>query len=182
MCGLAYKTAKQKKIHKLFRICEKPMAQKLLNAAMLFKNHVYTETAKMCEVDDNFAAYILYHDHCCKDYFNIYNTACAKFIDDWLRNRSISIHSTISKIKFASLKTTLNLASKTHIKDETIKAFMFLKYGCHRGFTGEELLQHEITNSAFFLIDKDGYLRKSAKSQLEIELLKLHPLIDKKGP
>ena len=58
---------------------------------------------------------------------------------------------------------------------------MFIEYGCHRGFTVEELLQHEITNSAFFLIDKDGYLRKSVKSQLGTELLKLCPLIDKKG-
>ena len=107
-------------------------------------------------------------------------SACAKFIDDRLRNSSISIHSTISKIKFTSPKTTLNLDSKADIKDETIKALMFLEYGCHRGFTVEELLQHEITNSAFFLVDRDGYLRKSAKSQLGTELLKLCPLIDKK--
>ncbi|KAJ4939550.1 hypothetical protein JOQ06_028998, partial [Pogonophryne albipinna] len=110
------------------------------------------------------------------------SAACAKFIDERLRNRSISIHSTISKIKFTSPKTTLNLAPKVDIKDETIKALMFIEYGCHRGFTVEELLQHEITNSAFFLVDKDGYLRKSAKSQLGTELLKLCPLIDKKGP
>ncbi|KAI4824268.1 hypothetical protein KUCAC02_012791 [Chaenocephalus aceratus] len=85
-------------------------------------------------------------------------------------------------LKFTSPKTTLNLAPKVDIKDETIKALMFIEYGCHRGFTVEELLQHEITNSAFFLVDKDGYLRKSAKSQLGTELLKLCPLIDKKGP
>ncbi|KAF3833313.1 hypothetical protein F7725_026978 [Dissostichus mawsoni] len=48
--------------------------------------------------------------------------------------------------------------------------------------TGEIVTNHEITNSAFFLVDKDGYLRKSAKSQLGAELLKLCPLIDKKGP
>ncbi len=110
------------------------------------------------------------------------SAACAKFIDDRLRNRSISIHSTISKIKFASPKTTLKLASKADIKDETIKSLKFLEYGCHRGFTVEELLQHEITNSAFFLVDEDGYLKKSAKSHLGTELLKLCPLIDKKGP
>ena len=108
--------------------------------------------------------------------------SCAKFIDDRLKNRSISIHSTISKIKFMSPKTTKNLASKADIKDETIKALMFIEYGSHQGFTVEELLQHEITNSAFFLVDNDGYLRKSAKSQLRTELLKLCPLIDKKGP
>ena len=108
------------------------------------------------------------------------STACANFIDDRLRNRSISIHSTISKIKFTSPNTTLKLAPKADIKDETIKALMFIEYGSHRGFTVEELLKHEITNSAFFLVDEDGYLRKSTKSQLGTELLKLCPLIDKK--
>ena len=108
--------------------------------------------------------------------------ASAKFINDRLRKKSLSIHSTISKIKFKPPKTTLYLASKADVKSETIKALMFTEYGCHRGFTVEELLQHEITNSAFFLIDKDGYLRKSVKSQLGTELLKLCPLIDKKGP
>ena len=33
ICGLSCKTVKQKKIHKLLRICEKQKAQKLLNAA-----------------------------------------------------------------------------------------------------------------------------------------------------
>jgi hypothetical protein len=67
-CGSDCKTVKQKKIHKLFRICEKPMAQKLLNAAMLFKDHVYTQTVVMCEADDVFAADIQYHDPCRKEY------------------------------------------------------------------------------------------------------------------
>ena len=107
---------------------------------------------------------------------------CDKFIDDRLRNRSISIHSTIIKVKLTPCRTISNLDSKADVKNEAVKALMFLEYGCHRGFTVEELLQHEITNSAFFLVDKDGYLRKSVKSQLRNELLKLCPQIDKKGP
>ena len=59
---------------------------------------------------------------------------------------------------------------------------MFIEYATHRGYTVDELLQHEITNSAFFVMDENGYLRKSTKSQLGTELLKLCPLIDKKGP
>ena len=110
------------------------------------------------------------------------DSVCAKFIDDCLRNKSVSILSTINKIKFTSPKATLNLDSKADIKDETIKALMFLEYGYHWGFTVEGLLQHEITNSAFFLVDRDGYLRKSAKSQLMTKLLKLCPLIDRKRP
>ncbi len=48
------------------------MAQELLNAGVLFRDHVYTETAAMCDVGDVFAADILYHDHCRKGYFNKY--------------------------------------------------------------------------------------------------------------
>ena len=107
--------------------------------------------------------------------------ACANFINDRLRKKLASIHSTISKIKFTSPKAMSNLTSKVDVKSETIKALMFLEYGCHRGFAVEELLQHEVTKSALFLVDKDGYLRKSAKSQLGTELLKLCPHIDKKS-
>ena len=53
-CGADRKTVNWKKMHKMYRICEKPMAQKLLNATMLFKDHVYTETAAMCDVEDFF--------------------------------------------------------------------------------------------------------------------------------
>ena len=108
--------------------------------------------------------------------------AYTRFINDRLSKKSLSIHSTISKIKFAVPKPTLNAVSKVDIKSETIKALMFIEYASHRGYTADELLQHEITNSAFFLMDEDGYLRKSVKSQLGTELLKLCPLIDKKGP
>lgn len=109
------------------------------------------------------------------------STAYAKFIDDRLKERSLSIHATISKIKYVPPKTA-SVEIKTDVKGETIKALMFIEYGCHRGFTMDELLQHEITNSSFFLVDKDGYLRKSVKSQLGTELLKLCPLVDKRGP
>ena len=72
------------------------------------------------------------------------SAAYAKFIDDRLGNKSVSIHSTISKIKFTSPSITLNLAPKANIKDETIKALMFIEYGCHQGFTVEELLLHAL--------------------------------------
>ncbi len=78
----------------------------------------------------------------------------SNFVEDRLKKKSLSIYSTNSKIKFTPPKTKLNLASKADVKSETIKALMYLKYGCHRGFTVEELLQHEITNLAFFLVDK----------------------------
>ena len=57
---------------------------------------------------------------------------------------------------------------------------MCIEYGRHRGFLAEELLIHEITRSAFFLVDKDGYVKKSIKSELGTELLKLCPDVDPK--
>ena len=49
------------------------MAQKLLNAAVLFIDHVFTKTATMSDVGDIFTADIQYHDHCCKSYMNKYH-------------------------------------------------------------------------------------------------------------
>ena len=49
-----------------------------------------------------------------------------------------------------SLKAILNQASKLDTKGETIKALMFIEYASHWSYTIDELLQHEITNSAFF--------------------------------
>jgi hypothetical protein len=51
---LEWKTVKQKKIHKLFRVSEKQRAQKLLNAARFFKDCVCTKTAVMHEPKDVF--------------------------------------------------------------------------------------------------------------------------------
>ena len=42
-------------IYALSKIYAKLIAQKLLNAAMLFKDHVFNKTA-MCDVGDDFAA------------------------------------------------------------------------------------------------------------------------------
>ena len=108
--------------------------------------------------------------------------AYTRFLNDRLKKKSLSIYSTINKIKFVASKAILNHASKLDIKSETIKALMFIEYASHRGYTIDELLQHEITNSAFFLMYENGYLRKNVKSQLGTELLKMCPLIDKKGP
>jgi hypothetical protein len=73
ICGSDCKTVKQQKVHKLLRICEKQITQKLLNAAKLLQDRVYTETTAMCGPEDVFAADIYYHSYCCKEYFNKYN-------------------------------------------------------------------------------------------------------------
>jgi len=109
------------------------------------------------------------------------STAYAKFIDEQLKRRPLSIHATINKIKYIAPKTA-STENKADVKGETIKALMFIEYGCHRGFAMNELLQHEVTKSLFFLVDKDGYSNNSVKLQLGTELLKLCPLVDKRGP
>ena len=106
--------------------------------------------------------------------------AYAKFMQDRLRSKTTSIHSTISRVKLKTSKKTSRSISKLDINEETIKALMYVEYARHRGFTVEDLLLHEITSSAFFLVDKDGFLKKSTKSQLGSELLKLCPQIDPK--
>ena len=78
------------------------------------------------------------------------------FVEDRLSDKTLSIHSTITEIKHSAQKTTLKLESKIDVKSDTIRALMFIEYGCHRGFTVEELLKHEITSSAFFSIDKES--------------------------
>jgi len=67
----------------------------------------------------------------------------------------------------SSLQPQVQLASKVDVKR---KALMFKEYASHQATL---FMKHEITNSAFFLMDEDGYLRKSVKSQLGTELLKL---------
>lgn len=41
-----------------------------------------------------------------------------------------------------------------------MKALMFIEYNRHRWFTVEEILQHEIADSAYVLVDKGDHLRQ----------------------
>ena len=110
----------------------------------------------------------------CKE---IGGNAFTEFFENRLRSKKVSINATISKVKYSSPQVLKHSTTKT---DKTIKALMFIEYGRHRGFLVEELLTHEITRSAFFLVDKDGYLKKGVKLQLGTELLKLCPDVDPK--
>ena len=64
ICGSAVKTIKQKKVHKLVRVSEKPMAEKLLNVAKLLKGCVYIQTVSVCGPEDVLAAEFEYHTCC----------------------------------------------------------------------------------------------------------------------
>ena len=118
-CGADRKTVKLKKIHTLYRVCEKPMAQKLLNAAMLFKDRVHTEIATMHDVTDVFAADILYHDYCCKAYFNKYQAKIAEIMGNLEMEHSVAVEDDSFKARFLALNLDFSKSaySLTSIRD-----------------------------------------------------------------
>ena len=142
-CGADRKTVKQKIVHTLYRICEKPMAQKLLNAAMLFKDHVYTETAIMSGVDDVFAADILYHDYCCKAYFNKYQAKIAEIMKNLEMEDSVAVTDDSFKARFlalqldfstsayslSSIRDRLNEGSADVVSNKSVKQLIIELYG-----------------------------------------------------
>ncbi len=142
-CGADRKTVKQKKVRTLYRICEKPMAQKLLNAAMLFKDHVYTETAAMSGVDDVFAADIFYHDYCCKAYFNKYQSRIAEIIrnlemedsvaaaDDSFKARLLALQLEFSTSAYSPsfIRDRLNEGSADVVSNRSVKQLIIELYG-----------------------------------------------------
>lgn len=144
ICGSDRLTLKRKTIHSLYRICEKPMAQKLLNAAMLFKDHVYTETASMCNVGDVFAADIHYHDNCCKAYFRKYHSKIEEVMsnleieesvaagDDSLKARFLALELDFSKSAYSltSIRDQLNKGDSTEIvSNRVVKHLIIELYG-----------------------------------------------------
>ena len=104
MYGSDCKTVKQQKEHNLLRICEKQIAQKLLNAAKLLQDRVYTETAAMCGPEDVFAADIYYHSYCCKEYFNKYNLKIVEIIKSLEAEESVAAGNERLKERFLVLE------------------------------------------------------------------------------
>lgn len=142
-CGADRKNIKQTIVHTLYRICEKPMAQKLLNAAMLFKDRVYTETAAMSGVDDAFAADILYHNYCCKAYFNKYQAKIAEIMknleledsvaatDDSFKARflALQLDFSTSAYSLSSIRDRLNEGSADVVSNRAVKQLIIELYG-----------------------------------------------------
>ena len=75
----------------------------------------------------------------------------------------------------------VSLASKEiDVKKETISAIHSIDYARLRDYSIAELLKFELTSTAFLLM-KDGYLRKSTKSELAKEIekaLEVIPTVD----
>ena len=96
------------------------MAQKLLNAGVLFRDNVYTETARMCNVGDVFAADILYHDNCHKGYFNKYQARIEEIIKNLKMENSVTATDNSFKAQFLALGLDFSRSahSLTFIRDK----------------------------------------------------------------
>ena len=141
-CGMDRKTVKRKTIHTLYRICEKQMAQKLLNAAKLFNDRVYTTTAAMSSIGDVFSADILYHDHCRKVYFNSYHTKIEEIMqnltiedsitasDDSLKARFLALGLDFSRSAYSltTIRDMLNEGSATIVSNRSVKQLIIELY------------------------------------------------------
>lgn len=151
ICGSDCKTVKQQKVHKLLRICETQIAQKLLNAAKLLQDCVYTATAAMCGPDDVFAADIYYHSYCCKEYFNKYNLKIAEIMksleaeefaaagNEHLKERFLALgldfQNTAYSLSFIRDKLNENSPLSYTVTNRTVKQLIIQLYGGDVCFT-----------------------------------------------
>ena len=145
-CGSECTTVRWKTIHTLYRICEKSMVQKLLNAAMLFKDNMYTKTAMMCDVGDVFAADIQYHDNCCKSYLNRYHAKIDEIMrnfemedlvtapDGSLKERflALNLDFSISAHSLTSIRDKLNEDSSEIVSNRVVKKLIIELYAVWR--------------------------------------------------
>ena len=84
------------------------MAQKLLNAAKLLKDHVYIQTVSMCGPVDVLAAEFEYHTCCCKEYFSTYNFKIEEILKDVEQEHCVSASNESLKAQFLSLRLDFN--------------------------------------------------------------------------
>lgn len=151
ICGSDCKTVKQQKVHKLLRICETQIAQKLLNAAKLLQDRVYTATAAMCGPDDVFAADIYYHSYFCKEYFNKYILKIAEIMksleaeefaaagNEHLKERFLALgldfQNTTYSLSFIRDKLNENSPLSYTVTNRTVKQLIIQLYGGDVCFT-----------------------------------------------
>jgi len=116
---------------------------------MLFKQQVYTETASMNDVKDVFAGDILYHNYCCKAYFNHYQDKIAKIMgnldmedsvaakDDTFKARFLTLNLDFSKSthRLTSIRDRLNEGSTDIVSNISVKQLIIELYGDVVSFT-----------------------------------------------
>ena len=73
-CVICGKKQEKNEVRK-YRICEKPRAQNLIDAAILLKDEVYTRISYLKTVQEIFSADLRYHRDCFNKYLHKYNYA-----------------------------------------------------------------------------------------------------------
>ena len=98
-----------------------------------------------------------------------------KFKDERMEKRVIKLFDPIEKVKMKSCSSLTQSCQKlSDMKKETVQLMRNIYIARIRDYDLKELLQHEIT-SALFYLTKNGYLRKSPKSELVQVLKTYHP-------
>ena len=104
---------------------------------------MYTETAAMRDVGDVFAADILYHDHCCKGYFNKYHAKIEEIMNNLEKEDSVTAGDDSFKARFISLgldfsssahslssiRDRLNACSTEMVSNRAVKQLIIELYG-----------------------------------------------------
>ena len=98
--------------HTLYRISEKPRAQKILNAGALFQDDVFARLSTYHEIGPEavFAADVLYHATCLRNYLSIYDRKIESIIDNLAKEDDDETLET--KNAFISVISELEIESK----------------------------------------------------------------------
>ena len=97
-----------------------------------------------------------------------------KFKSARLENKTQKLFDSIPKVRKRKAKT--NGSSSGDLEKETVSFLRYIDYARLRQYEIRQLLQFEITSTSF-LLTKDGFLRKSQKSELTKEIKKLLPTL-----
>ena len=95
-----------------------------------------------------------------------------KFVESRLASKKVKLFETIKRNSQVG-KDLMEIGRLKQMdpKIETITAMKCIEYANFRQYNLTELLRYEITPTAFFLLDKDGYMKKPNKSELSRDLL-----------
>ena len=95
-----------------------------------------------------------------------------KFVESRLASKKVKLFETIKRnTQVGKDFMEIGRLKQMDPKIETITAVKYIEYANFRQYNLTELLRYEITPTAFFLSDKDGYMKKPNKSELSRDLL-----------
>ena len=95
-----------------------------------------------------------------------------KFVESRLASKKVKLFETIKRnTQVGKDSMEIGRLEQMDPKIEPITAMMYIEYANFRQYNLTELLRYEITPTAFFLLDKDGYMKKPNKSELSRDLI-----------